>query len=260
VKLSNLLKWAAPVLLAAGISGCSSMLKMELKNRPESEIWQKVRDNTGQLIDFYGHTEITLESGYMGLPIEAKVYYRTPDWITLRTYAPMGIKILEASLQKNQFQVYSVFTNEFFSGCLDSVDIASRFKMPLPGIDLRSAWQDLFNPQKPEGMMTEMRTSGRYYIMKYPAKTGFREIWIEGRKMLISRVNLLDEKGVLKYYISYDNYKGKENVKFPRKIEMGDIDRGVKLSIVTDEFEINSNVAESDMMLSVPVEAKRVKL
>lgn len=260
MRISNLLKQTLPFLMITAFCGCSAMLKMELKDRNESEIWQQVRDNTGHLTDFFGHTELTVESGYMGVPVEAKIYYRAPDWITLRTYGPMGLKLLEASLQKNQFQVYSVFTNEYFTGCLDSVDVSRRFKLPLPGLDLRSAWQDLFNPQKPEGTMKDLRKSGRYYILTYPINDGWREVWIDGRKMLIARENILDKEGILKYYLSYDKYKSREQVRFPRKIEMGDIDRGVKLTIATDKFKVNSDIAESDMMLSVPPEAKRMKL
>ena len=96
--------------------------------------------------------------------------------------------------------------------------------------------------------------------MTYPLEDGFREIWVNGKKMLIYRENILDADGLLKYYLSYDRYKKRNGVRFPRMIEMGDIDQGVKISIETKKFEVNSNIAESDMILSVPPEVRRIEL
>jgi outer membrane lipoprotein-sorting protein len=194
------------------------------------------------------------------VPVEAKIFYRAPDWITIRTYGPMGIKLVEASLQKNRFQVYSLFTNEFFSGNLDSVNLATRFKLPLPNMDMRTAWQRLFNYTRPQETQIEVRNSGKFYILSYTQEQNLHEIWVDSRKMLVERENLLDSTGVLQYYTAYSRYKKRSGVRFPRHIEMGDIARGVKLKIEISDFKLNSSVSDADMMLSVPLEAKRVEL
>ena len=241
-------------------NGCSVFLRTDLKDRKESEIWEVVRKNSGVVRDFYAHADLTIESGFRSIPVDIKIYFLFPDWLTFRAYGPMNLKLVEASLQKNRFQVYSLFTSEFFSGNLDSVKIGSRFKLPLPELDIRNAWQRVFNPQQPEEKLGEIRKSGKYYILTYRLENGFREIWIDGRKMLIYRENTLDSDGALKYYLSYYRYKRKDGVRFPSLIEMGDIDQGVKISIETKKFEVNSNIAESDMILSVPPEVKRIEL
>ena len=240
-------------------SGCSVFLK-KLPERKAEEIWDKVRKNTGTLVDFTAKSNLTLESGIKVIPISAQIFYRAPDWVTLKAYGPMKLKLIEASMQKNQFQVYSLFTNEFFTGNLDSVNISKRFKLPLPDLDVRSAWQRLFNPLEPESKIAEVRENKKYYILVYPTGEYTREIWVDGSKMLVSRENILDKDGILKYFIAYDLYKKKNGVRFPRSIEIGDIAMGVKLTIETGKFEINHEVMDSDMLLSVPHDAERIRL
>ena len=240
-------------------NGCSIFTR-KLPERKAAEIWDKVRENTGTVVDFSAKSEVTIESGFKVIPVNAKIFFRAPDWITLRTYELIKLKLIEASLQKNNFQVYSLFTNEYFTGNLDSVDISQRFKLPLPDMDLRSAWLRLFNPLEPESKVAEVRENGNSYILVYPSGDLVREIWIDGSKMLVKRENVYNTEGSLKYYIAYDHYKKKNGVRFPRTIEMGDIDTGVRLTVETGKFEINQNVMDSDLLLSVPPSVQRIKL
>ena len=241
------------------LNGCSIFTR-KLSERKAAEIWDKVREKTGTVVDFSAKSDLTIESGFKVIPVDVKIFFRAPDWITLRTYGPMKMKLIEASLQKKNFQVYSLFTNEFFTGNLDSVDISKRFKLPLPDMDLRSAWLRLFNPLEPEGKVAEVREKGKDFILVYAAGEWVREIWIHGGKMLVTRENVYDASGTLKYYVTYDHYKKKNGVRFPRLIEMGDIDAGVRLTVETRKFEINQNVMDSDLLISVPPDVQRIRL
>lgn len=241
-------------------TGCSSLLHKEPVKMNTEEIMKLVRERIGALTTLHSNAEITFESGFRLIPVNAKLYFTAPDWLTVRAYGPMNLKIVEFSLQKNTFQVYSLFTNEFFTGNLDSVDVSKSFKMPMPDIDLRSVYSHIFCPQDIVNARSEVRIEGKYYIISFADSNSFREVWINSRKMLIERENFLDSQKVLKYYIAFGDYKKKSGVRFPRKIEIGDIDRGVKLTIESKDFKINDSVKESDMMLSVPPDAKRMEL
>ena len=242
------------------INGCSYILHRPLQPLTEAEIWEQVHKNTGSVNDFNCKAQLILESGIRRIPVSAELYYRYPDWITLRTFAPMGFRIIEATLQKNRFQVYSIISNEYITGNLDSVDISSRFKLPLPSIDLRNAWKRLFNPDRPFDTPGEVKTVGRYYVLSYAHSNSIHEIWVDGRKMLVDRENVLDQEGILIYYMSYSGYKKKSGIRFPRNIEIGDIDRGVKLTIDIDKFKVNTNFSDAKMMISVPTDVNRREL
>ncbi len=248
------------IILALLIPGCTKFLKRELEDKKAPQIWKQVREKTGSLYDFYAKSELRIESGFRIIQVNSKIYYRSPDWITFRVFGPMNLKILEASIQKNRFQIYSLISNEYFTGNLDSVKISTRFKISLPDIDLRVAWQRLFNPQPPDQRLIQVRKSGKYYIMEYSSPKGIHEIWVDGKKMLISRENMLNQDRLLIYYIAYDEYKKKDGIRFPRRIEMGDIDQGVKLTFECTKFKVNQDITDADMMLSVPPEAKRIEL
>lgn len=241
------------------MTGCSKQLKI-LPEMTENEIWKQIHSKAGALQDFEGEVELEIESGILNMPLQAKIVYRTPDWLTVRTYGPIGMRLVEASLQGDQFQVYSPFTNEFISGSLDSVNLSSAFKLPIPNLDLRSAWTRLFTLVKPSDTPAEIKKSGEFYILVYTVDKGFHEIWVDSKKMLISRENLTDKEGVLLNYISFDKYKKHGGARFPRMIEIGDIHKGVKLSIKTLQFDVNCDIRDSDMMLSVPANVKRTHL
>lgn len=240
-------------------TGCARQLK-KLPDMTETEIWKEVHSNIGVIRDFKGEVELKIESGIVNIPLKATMYFRTPDWLTVRTYGPIGMKLVEASLRGEQFQVYSPFTNEFVTGSLDSVDLATAFKLPVPNLDLRSAWTRLFTLVKPASSPAEIRKSGKYYILVYSAEDGFHEIWVNSKNMLIDRENLTDKEGKLLNYISLSKYKKRHGVRFPRQIEIGDIAKGVKLSITTTEFAVNGDISDSEMMLSVPTNVNRTNL
>jgi hypothetical protein len=86
------------------------------------------------------------------------------------------------------------------------------------------------------------------------------EIWVNAKKMLIERENLLDSTNVIQGYFAYSRYKKKSGVRFPRQIEIGDIPRGVKLTITTRKFKVNSQLSDTDLILSVPPNANRINL
>jgi len=248
--------WLISILL----SGCSYRGAQKLPQKTETEIWEEVYSRSGSIQDFEGLAELTIESGIKVIPIQARIFFKVPDWLTVRTFGPMGLKLVEASLQANKFQVYSPFTNEYITGSLDSVNLSTRFKIPFPQLDIRSAWMRLFSPKPPDEQSGIIKTERKYYILSYPSDNNIHEIWIDSKKMRISRENLLDKNGILKGYIAYSNYKKKSGVRFPRIIEIGDIPMGVKLTIDIDHFKINSSVPDSDLMLSVPANVTRVNL
>ena len=238
---------------------CTKQLK-KLPDMNEAEIWREVHSNIGVISDFKGEVELKIESGIVNVPLQATIYFRTPDWLTVRTYGPIGMKLLEASLQGEQFQVYSPFTNEYVAGSLDSVDLATAFKLPVPNLDLRSAWTRLFTLIKPANTAAEIRKSGSYYILVYATDNGFHEVWVNSKNMLIDKENLTNKEGRLQNYISLSKYKKHQGVRFPREIEIGDIAKGVKLSITTREFKVNSDLSDSEMMLSVPPNVNKTNL
>jgi len=242
------------------VNGCSFILHRPLQPLSETEIWEQVHKNTGSISDFNCEAQLILESGIRRIPVNAELYYRYPDWITIRTFAPFGFKIIEASLQKNRFQVYSLISNEYITGNLDSVDISTRFKLPLPNIDLRNVWKRLFNPDRPYDVPAEIKRIGKYHVLSYAQGEHFHEIWVDGRKMLVNRENMLDKEGILTYYMSYSGYKKKSGVRFPRNIEIGDITRGVKLTIDIDKFKVNTHFSDAKMIISVPTDVIRKEL
>lgn len=246
--------------LMAVLSGCAKYAAIKFPLPTEAEIWEEVYRNTGSIQDFQGEAELTIESGFRIIPVQAKIYFRNPDWLTVRTYGPMGLKLIEASLQSQRFQVYSPFTNEYITGSLDSVNLATTFKLPFPNLDLREAWTRLFNPTKPHNRPAEVRSAGKFYILSYEQEDIIHEIWVNSKKMLIDRENLLDSTGVMLGYMAFSKYKKRTGARFPRKIEIGDIPRGVKLTIETHKFKLNSNIPDSEMMLSVPPTADRINL
>ena len=240
--------------------GCASFMPKDLPERSEIDIWNTIHKNTGSITDFQCKGMLTIESGIRKIPVEAELFFRYPDWITIRTYTPIGMKIIEASLQKDQFKVYSIFTNEFFSGNIDSIDLNRRFKMSLPNVDLRNAWRRLFNPDKPYDIPAEVKKLGKYYILSYRQENIIHEIWVDGKKMLVERENVLDEDGILTSYVFYSRYKKRSGVRFPRTIEIGDINGGVRLTIEIDNFKVNSSFSDAKMMISVPADAIRIDL
>ena len=242
------------------VNGCTFILHRPLQPLSETEIWEQVHKNTGSISDFNCEAQLILESGIRRIPVNAELYYRYPDWITIRTFAPFGFKIIEASLQKNRFQVYSLISNEYITGNLDSVDISSRFGLKLPNIDFRKAWKRLFNPDRPYNTPAEIKRVGKYYVLSYFQDEFINKIWVDGRKMLIDRENTLDQDGILIYYMSYSQYKKKSGVRFPRHIEFGDIHRGVKLTIDTIKFNVNTDFSDANMMISIPANAIRKDL
>jgi len=242
------------------ILGCAQK-RVEVAPPPSSSrIWQEVRRNTGSLLTFKGKAEALVETGFRRIPVNLDIFYRHPDWLTLRAYAPIGMKLVEMSFQKQKFIVYSPFTNEYVTGILDSVNIGKRFKLPVPDFDLRRIWEDLYHPVAQNQEPTRITNSGKYYVLSYPQAKGFREIWIHRKKMLIYRENQLDSTGAIMQYLSFSNYKARAGARFPRLIEIGDLNLGVKLTIETDRFEINPDIKETDLMISVPPEVKRIEI
>ncbi len=245
------------LLLFAGCTRWGAELKPP---PPADKIWSEVRNNTGSIIGFKGKAEMTIETGFRSIPVNAEVLYIHPDWLTLRAFAPMGMKLVELSMQKQRFMVYSPFTNEFVTGDIDSVNFSRSFKLPIPNYDLRDVWHSLYSPQAQKQKPSRIVNSGKYNVLVYPCEEGQREIWIHRKKGLIYRESLTDSAGVIKRYIAFSRYKKKSGVNFPREIEIGDIDLGVRLTIETRKFYINPDIPESEMMISVPPEVNRIEM
>ena len=257
-------KWGSIIAVSAIIAlltaGCAEKGLKKLPEMTESQIWQEVHHNVGSIQDFSGSAELTVESGIKVISIQAEVKFKMPDWLTVRTFGPMGLRLVEASLQGNKFKVYSPFTNEYITGSLDSVDLSTSFKLPFPNLDIRAAWVRLFNPSRPESAPASVRAAGKYYILSYQTTDGFHEIWVDSRKMNLNRENLLDSQGVVEGYIAYSKYMKKKGIRFPRLIEIGDIPMGVKLTIEMQKFRVNEDLADSEMMLSIPPNVNRINI
>jgi outer membrane lipoprotein-sorting protein len=228
--------------------------------KDEKAIWAEVRNRNGTIADFKCESaKLTLESGFRVFPVNAHIYFRYPDWLTFRIFGPMNLKFVEASLQANQFQIYSPFTKEYITGSLDSVDLGTRFKIPLPDLDLRNAWSRLFNPTPFDAPVTETKIAGSYYILTYNFANRTHEIWIDGKNRSIYMENVKDSEGKLLANVTYTRYKKRSQVRFPRTIEFNDY-RGVKLTLEMNKFDINCHLSDADLMISVPADAQKIEL
>lgn len=256
-------RFVTVLLIGAAIglfTGCAKRVT-EVGELPVSEeILRATHKNTGVLRGFKAKSEITIESGFRRITVQADIYYRHPDWLTLRAYAPMGMKLVELSLQKQRFMIYSPFTNEYVTGALDSVNFSRRFKLPLPNYDLREVWSELYSGVGRGNEPARINRLGKYYVLSFEKGNGFKEIWIHRSKKLIFRENRIDSTGAVKRYLAFSRYKKKSGANFPRRIEIGDIDLGVKLTIETGKFDINPDFLEAEMMLSVPPDVNRIEL
>lgn len=241
-------------------SGCAVFQRGHLPLKSEEQIWAEVKKNNGVIHDFWGKGRITLETGYSVIPVSAEITFREPDWLVVRTSGPMSLKLVEFSLKGDRFQIYSPFTYEHVTGCLDSVDINTAFRIPLPGIDIRSIWTRFFNPVPPNSQVVKTARMGGSYVLSYDSGNMVHEIWVKAKKMNVERENIFTRDGALIGYFQFKNYKKKSGTSFPRTIEIGDIEGGVKLTLEIDKFKINEGVSESQMNLMIPPGVDKIQL
>jgi len=257
LKNGTVLVFGLSVLILIG--GCASVSTVNLTGRSISPatVQQIVKVNRDHVLSLKGSGSISVETPDMAQSGSFELLLHKPDSMLVKVEGPFGISVGSVLLTRTDFCFYNSFQNQLVTGAVNASTMNRIFRVNLTFDELLSLFTGgsflAGDGNSPDSISVE----DNQFVLTYRHDDGSRRYWIDPVTMLITRIQLLDQRGTLSLEERFDKFRDLGDASLPRQIR---IIQHVSRRIVAVAFsDLAINTQGAPLVLDVPTNAERVR-
>ncbi len=261
MKIPPFLRLPLVVLLATFFNNCA----VGTKNRPPDLsqvspqlIQAKVARNFSKLRSFEGKARVIIElpgEGYQG---SSKIFINFPDSVFIKTEAILGIDIGALFIDARIFGAYAPRENILYYGEARTLDLRDFLQVEIATDALISVLTGL--PQIPHDATTALALAwdDNSYLLSVKHKNGMEKYWIDPKKYIVVKTELLDDNGALVMTGEYKRAKTKNGIVLPQTIRITRPAARERFTVYYTSQKLNKTIPSPQFQLKTANNAKRV--
>ena len=224
-------------------------------------ILEAMAKNMEKLRDLEGKVKIRVDASGFRETAVAKVLFRKPHLLKIEVKGPLGVTLANVQMKRDTVRVYYPLSNFLIQG----KPSPGNFEL-MTGIRLDVAdFQHIFIgdgglTREALNHLVEFGVDGKEYLLSFQWEGEKLKCWIDPRLLLVTKSELYDQQGVLKFRHRYAFYEKFEDLRLPTKIEIEREREDQYVQLMLKEGKVNGSIAEDRFRLNVPVEVERIEL
>lgn len=240
---------------------CSPFFRKKELSPDQISIWELkegIERNALGLETLRGNARIQVQMEDMAYEASSEIKIRMPDSLYLKIEVIFGIDVGLFFGNRKQFAIYSPQNNIFYTGSMDSLDLAKFFQIDLTYNDLLEAFTG--TPYITPGKIKPITVDNGRFKLNILTKKGLHRYWVHPEKLVITKYQFYDRKGKLQIEKHFKRFKKYGDVYLPKSIQIHKPVQKQYFSLFYTYQKTNKKLSPNEFKIEVPENCKCINL